>query len=524
MQTSWPSGELIGVQEPRIGHRPWSLESWTGPIDFEAGETALDLADIAGRRRPPWQDTVVREGMARNSDGKWAAFEVGCLVSRQNGKNGCIEVVELGWMVNEPGVKILHTAHKFTTALESMERLISLIKGDPKIAGLIARGGIRRGNGRESITFTNGSFIAFRTRTNQGGRGESFDRLVIDEAMILSAAAYAALEPLLTTADQPGSSGPGGQIWYLGSAPDADEMEHCGHWATLRDRAFEREPSLLWLEWSAPEPPEDATQQERAAWRADRRNWAAANPSLGYLITEAYIEKTLRSARNSLDKWEIERLSLGRWPKPFEEDDPVVDMNLWGQMAEQNPTVRGPIALALDMTPDLQVCALGAATYTTSDRIRLELGYHGSPTDIVERVADLVDRWDPCVVVINSSSPAASLVPKLRALGIEPELTTAGQAADAVVGFVDDALAGRISHAGDDRVEEALATVRKRELGGGRFGWDYTSAGATRMQVVTQARWGLLTFGPMVRPRQAPVQDELAAAEIDSDALMGAGF
>ena len=186
--------------------------------------------------------------------------------------------------------------------------------------------------------------------------------------------------------------------------------------------------------------------------------------------------------------------------------------------------MRGPIALALDMTSDLQVCALGAATWTMRDRVRLELGYHGSPTDIVARIADLVDRWDPCVIVINSSSPAAHLVPKLVALGIEPELTTAGQAADAAVGFVDDSLAGRISHAGDDRLHDALATVRKKERGGGKFGWDYASAGAVRAQVVSLARWGLITFGPMVRPKQTPIQDDIAAADFDDDALMGAGF
>ncbi len=522
MRTSWPPCGLTGKQEPRVHLRPWSLSTYEGGVDYERGETALDLAELASRRLPPWQSTVVREGQACTDDGQWAAFEVGVLVARQNGKNGAMEVVELDWLVNEPGIQVLHTAHRFTTVMKSMDRLIALIKANPRTAALLGRNGVRRGNGRESITLTNGSFIAFRTRTSQGGRGESFDRLVIDEAMILSPAAFAALEPMLTTADRPGATGPGGQIWYLGSAPDADEMEHCGHWASLRERAMAREEGLLWLEWSAPDPPEGATAAERDRWRANKDHWCAANPSLGYLLTEGYLAKTLRAAKSVAlkAKWEIEKLSAGVWPKPEAEHEPVVPLTTWGNMAEQDVIVRGPIAVAVDMSTDLATCAIAAATYTTEDRVRVELGYHGPTADLVERIADLVDRWDPCAVVINSSSPAASITPKLKKLGIEPEITSGTQAADAAVGFVDDALAGRLSHSGDERVENAVETAEKKYVAGGKFVWNY-QADAVRIQALTLARYGLLTWGLDVRPTQMPTQAADTAAESD---LMSMGF
>lgn len=512
MLTSWPRAGLVGVQEPRIAWRPSSA------VDFSVADEVLDLVDIAGRRLPPWQAGAVRDSTARRADGKWAAFEVCLLCSRQNGKNGVLEAVVLWWLIREPGVQILYTAHEFRTALKTMTKLMALINASPLLRRELAPRQPRLGNGRESITLLNGSAIYFTTRTDQGGRGGSFDRLIIDEAMICSAEALAALTPLLTTAAN-------GQIWFLGSAADADSQAKCDVWAERRKRALSKTATrLLWLEWSAPELPEDATDAERAAWREDRANWAAANPSCGYLFDEEFIEAELELFASKLEKWEIERLSSGKWPKPAAERARVLPAGTWEDMTELGARVQGPIALALDMTPDLKTCALGAATRTTEHRIRVELGYHGSAQGIVERVADLVARWDPCAVVVNASSPAASLAPQLLEVGIEVELTTSTQAADAAVGLVGDALEGLLSHGGDPRLADAWDEVQKRQLGGGRFGWDYTVGDVTRMQVISLARWGLLTFGlEPAPPEQLPTQaDDRDNTEVDE--LMAMGF
>lgn len=96
----WPSGNLIGVQETRVALRPTTMS------DFSAGESARRHADKTRRRRIRWQQTGVVEGMAKTEAGKWAAREFGVLASRQN---GIMETVELGWMIDEPGIQILHT-------------------------------------------------------------------------------------------------------------------------------------------------------------------------------------------------------------------------------------------------------------------------------------------------------------------------------------------------------------------------------------------------------------------------------
>ena len=449
--------------------------------------------------------------MAKSDNGRWAAYEVGLLVSRQNGKNGCIEVVELGWMMTEPGVSILHTAHEFQTALESMDKLETLIRSNPLLEAEIAPRGIRRGNGKESIKFKNGSIIRFRTRTKSGGRGFSVDRLVIDEAMIWSPASQAAIMPLLTTAENP-------QIWYLGSAADAETHEYCGKWASLRSRAVDGgDVALTWLEWSAPDAPDDF--DERTAWREDRENWALANPSLGFLLSEEFIVNEMAAFRRNLEKWEVERLSTGNWPREDSDLPAVIDPEVWSAMENPNPSLSGPIALSVDLAPDRRDWAIVAAQRTSDGRIHLELGRFepGTHDQIVDYLVDLVTMWDPAVLVIDRKSPAAVLQPRLEAAGIEPEMTGAPQMAVACGGFYDDAVAGLLSHLGDQILDDALAGAQKRTMPQGDWAWDRAADGAVISPLVaaTLARWGLLVFG--VEEKRGPVASPAFAQSTDSD-------
>jgi hypothetical protein len=67
--------------------------------------------------------------------------------------------------------------------------------------------------------------------------------------------------------------------------------------------------------------------------------------------------------------------------------------------------------------------------------------------------------------------------------------------------------------------------VQKRELGGGRFGWDYTAGDVTRVQVISLARWALLEFGlDPATPPQMPTQDDEAEVHVEQDELMAMGF
>ncbi|GAB5013908.1 terminase large subunit [Mycobacterium avium subsp. hominissuis] len=497
MLTRSRPAEPRGKQTPRVSHFPRPEIA----RDYTAGLDALECAKIAGRENIPWQELVVREGMATDDAGRWLAFEVGVLVARQNGKNGGIEVVELGWMINEPGVSILHTAHEFQTAMESMDKLEALILSHPLLENEVAQ--IRRGNGRESIRLKNESIIRFRTRTKSGGRGFSVDRLVIDEAMIWSPASQAAIMPLLTTAKNP-------QIWYLGSAADEETHEYCGKWASLRARALAGDdPKLLWLEWSAPEPPEDPAA--RRVWREDRANWAAANPSMDYLVTEEYIEDELAAFRRDLAKWEVERLSVGRWPKDIT-DVHIFPIEKWDALGDGSPDLVNiyPQVIAVDRDPVTKLWAIAGATRTADGHAHIEIGYNqaASATEVVEKLVDIVTQADPAALVIESRSPAAVLKPYLIEAGIEPVMTNTSELALACEGIVEAVEAAQITHSNQAVLNEAVISASKRDLPGDRFAWDRKPGGQiVQLMAATLAHWGLLTFSAPPTRSAAPLAD-----------------
>ena len=71
--------DAMGSQQPRIRVAPEYVSS--------AGGEAIECAALAGLDLDPWEQLVLVDALGERSNGKWAAFEVGTEVPRQNGKN-----------------------------------------------------------------------------------------------------------------------------------------------------------------------------------------------------------------------------------------------------------------------------------------------------------------------------------------------------------------------------------------------------------------------------------------------------
>src|SRR6185437_5906810 len=82
-----PPSSLRGSQEPRIHHVP--------PFVSTLGREAIELAAVAGLNLDPWQQLVLLDSLGQRPDGRWAAFEVGLVVARQNGKDSILEAMEI---------------------------------------------------------------------------------------------------------------------------------------------------------------------------------------------------------------------------------------------------------------------------------------------------------------------------------------------------------------------------------------------------------------------------------------------
>ena len=94
---------------------------------------ALEVCRMAGLVLDPWQELVFRHSLAERPDGRWAAFEVGCVVPRQNGKGALLAARALAGLFVLGDRLILHSAHEYKTATEAWMRLRDLIDGCPEL-------------------------------------------------------------------------------------------------------------------------------------------------------------------------------------------------------------------------------------------------------------------------------------------------------------------------------------------------------------------------------------------------------
>lgn len=299
---NWPPGGPQGDQKPRICTLP-------DYDDAGSGDRAVQLAVLAGLDLDPWQRFVLEAGLRRRGS-KWAAFEVGLIVARQNGKGTCLEALELAALFLFPDVRlILHSAHQFKTAAEAFLRIRTLIEDRPQFAKKVAR--VRSAAGAEAIELKNGKRLRFVARSSGSGRGFTSDLVVLDEAYELGADQMAALLPTLSARPDP-------QVWYTSTAgtQDSDQL------GRVRSRGLAGAKSLAFLEWSADDN-DDPT---------DPRVWAKANPGMGIRISADHIER--EQAALPPDEFARERLSIGDYPLDGAGTWSVISKDAWDACAD----------------------------------------------------------------------------------------------------------------------------------------------------------------------------------------------
>jgi len=413
------------------------------------GREALDWAERAGIVLDDWQKLCLLCG-CRTHRSRWAAFEVGINVPRQNGKGGVLEVREGAGLYCFGERMVTHSAHQFDTSLEAFRRLLALIEDTPELDREVKR--VSYSHGEEGIELTGGRRIRFRTRTKGGGRGFSSDCLILDEAMFLPEFSFGALLPILSARPHP-------QVWYTGSAVDREIHEHGLVFSRIRARGIAGgDPSLVYLEWSAEAELETVVEvlDDPAAWRE-------ANPALGIRITTDHVA----NERRALDArtFAVERLGVGDWPS-LEAAETVIDLERWHSLADPSSRFEGPLVLAFDVTPSRSRAAIVAAGRRPDGLLHVETIEHRNKTDwLPQRLAELVRTHPVEAVVYDTASPAAALVDKLAALGLEPERTTAREYADACGAFYDAVEDGELRHLGTPELTAAIRNASKRSLG-----------------------------------------------------------
>jgi hypothetical protein len=477
---------LFGVQTPRILFQPT-----TAALDSWYADACIELFESTGNTLDPWQRLVIRTALATRPDDSWAAFEVGLLVSRQNGKNGILEARQLAGLFLFGERLQLHSSNKFNSSLEAFIRIRELITNTDALRKRVKR--MPTSHGDEGIELfgkvrgggDTGARLKFMARGSGSGRGFSGDTIYFDEAYNLSSGDISAMLPTM-------SSKPNPQLWYSSSAG----WEISTALADVRNRAVAADPGdgkLAYLEWSVDEHNYDPL---------DKQGWAQANPALGikrsngtglsedYIVGEQRAMDPVAFAR--------ERLGVGQWPVAGDSWS-VIRKEVWRELATDDQML-DPVVFALDVTPDRSRASVAVCGADGMGHPVIELIAHGSGTSwVVDRLKELVQNHKTRAVVISPRGPAGSLLPDIRdmlvGLRMEKLLMTPAsmdeaQACSALYDAATDSMSVR--HRGQAPVALALAGAKQKILSEGAWTWNRKSVAVdiSPLWALTLAFWG----------------------------------
>lgn len=463
---------LVGDQRPRVCSVPGFVSS--------SGAEAVELAASAGLILDPWQAWLLEQALGERADGSWAAFEVGLIVSRQNGKGSILEARELAGLFLLGEQLILHSAHEFKTAQEAFRRIRFLVESAPHLEREVAR--IRTSHGEEGIELKSGARLRFVARSTGSGRGFSGDCVILDEAYNLGDQAMSALLPTLSARPNP-------QLWYTSSAGTELSVQL----GRVRARGVKGvDPGLAFFEWSVP----DETPADEFG---DPGLWAQANPALGIRISADHVGR--ERAAMSPQAFAQERLGIGSYPVEGV-GWAVISERAWARLAEPSaPRPASPVAFGVDMTPDRSFASIGVAGRRPDGRLQVEVAeYRRGSAWVPDRLAQLAEQYDPCAVVLDPGSPAGSLAAPVKALGVDLTLLGVRELGAACGAFFDAARPAEgeptLVHLDEQPLNSALEGARRRDLGDGAWAWSRraTSVDISPLVAVTLAAWGHDSF------------------------------
>ncbi len=429
------SSDQSGNQTPRFRLVPKAKVS--------LGDQCIQFAARCGLDLDPWQADVLRGAMGVRPDGRWAAFEVGVVVPRQNGKGSILEARQLAGLFSRerPERLQVHSAHEFKTCYEHFRRVKDLGEGCDILARqLKPRTGIRTGAGDQAIELRNGNRLRFIARSRASGRGFAGDVVYLDEAFRLSDQAMGALLPTLSARPNP-------QIWYTSSAPHRDsEVLH-----RIRDRGRAGgDDRLFYAEWAC-EPDTDPT---------DRDGWYRANPALGIRISEDFIH----AEHGALSATEFARERLGI-PEEPETVVSVIPVDVWAALLDEDSRVESHRQLALDVSPDRRWASFGTAGRRWDGLLHVETRDRRPGTGwVVDRAAELAEGHK-VPIRIDKSSPAASFILPLRERGVDVVEVSTQEHAQACGQFIDACLNGHVRHLAQLSLDSALRGAVLRASG-----------------------------------------------------------
>lgn len=453
-----PSALRIGAQRPRRHQLPRHRVASDGP---DAIEFALSL----GYELDDWQRWCIDGIFSTDNDYRLCATLSLILVSRQNGKNVILEIVELyAFYVLEWPV-ILHTAHRQDTSADHMARMRTMIEANPELEAITS---FIVANGKEKIVRDDTrAEIRFITRSKKIGRGKSPRMVIFDEALYVTDEQLQAILPSMSAQSM---SDDAPLMIYTSSAPVPESMvlhRLINNFATGTADGF-------FADWGAA-PGIDVT---------DRDVWYATNPGLGIRISEEWVAEQ-ELAMLTPEAFAIERLGV-----VFAADQQASELPDWPLCADMESQRSGPITIGVDVALDLSWSSIAIAGARDDGLTHVEivqcLPGVSQTVDIVATIA----ANHKASVWLNPRSEASGLVRGLTDAGVHVVEVGGMDYMRACVQFRQQVAAGQIRHRSQDVLNVAVGGAAVRPVGDGWVWAGRTSrVDISPLVAVTLASW-----------------------------------
>jgi len=390
------------------------------------GQEISDLSESIGIPLLPWQRWVLDDMTTVDAEGAFVRKTNLVMCARQNGKTHLARMRILAglYLFKEKNIVILSSNRSM--ALATFREVAYAIEAHPHLSQDIKA--IRYANGTESIEMKDGRRLDVVAATRDGSRGRTADFLFADEIREINEEAYSAFIPITRAR-------PNAQTLLASNAGDAFSTVLNG----LRERALSGPPkSFGFYEWSAPQ----------FAKLDDRKGWQAANPALGYTISEQNIEESISTSSVETTRTEtlMQWISSLASPWPNGAVEACSDNTL-----SMSP---GPLTVfAFDISPSKRDASLVMGQLLPDGRIGMAVleTFHSEVSVDELKVAAAIKKWCdmyyPRVVCFDKYT-TASVAARLERSGVRVQDVSGASFYTACSDFHEALSNSRLVHSG----------------------------------------------------------------------------
>lgn len=425
-----------------------------------------------------WQLNILKDIMAIDEEGLWVHQKFGYSLPRRNGKTEIVYILEI-WALHQ-GDNILHTAHRISTSHSSFEKVKKYLEKMGYIDGKDFNS--IRAKGQEKIELKkSGGVVQFRTRTKNGGLGEGFDLMIIDEAQEYTIEQESALKYTVTDSKNP-------MTVMCGTPPTPVSIGTV--FTKYREAClFGKSKYSGWAEWSV--------DSEKEIDDVDA--WYNSNPSLGYHLTERKIEAELGE-----DKLDHNVQRLGFWPSFSQKS--IISEREWDELKiDKIPKFKGKLSVGIKYGNDGANVSMGIAVRTNENQIFIETIDCQSVRNGNMWLVNFLKQADIDVVVIDGASGQKMLEEELKDFKIKNIiLPTVKEIITANSVFEQGIFQKAICHNGQPSLRKVATNCEKRNIGSnGGFGYksQFDDMDISLLDSALLAHWAKHSIKPKKKQR-----------------------